>query len=124
MANEDTKLRQDLGVPKYKASASLIQRNAEFEKWLCAVRPAIEKAALGFLSQHNLQLDASNGQSVTGCIYVSKSEQLASDYPYYTDEFDNHNLSIPGAKKANLQWNLYLNPDNPFPGSSFEFRRT
>ena len=68
MANEDTKLRQDLGVPKYKASASLIQRNAKSEKWLRAVRPAIEKAALGFLSQRNLQLDANNGQSVTGWI--------------------------------------------------------
>jgi len=107
-------MQQDLGVPKYKASASLtrIQRKAaaEFEKWLRAVRPAIEKAALGFLSQRNLQLDASNGQSVTGWIYVSKSEQIArSDYPYYTDEFDNYNLSIPGAEKDNLQWNLYYN---------------
>ena len=103
-ADGDTKIRQVLGVPKYKASASLIQRKAEYEKWLRAVRPAIEYAALGFFSQRNLQLDASNGQSVTGWIYVSKSEQLArSDYPYYTDEFDNHNLSIPGAKKDNLQ---------------------
>ena len=60
---------QDLGVPKYKASASLIQHKVEFEKWLRALRPAIEKAALGFLSQRNLQLNASNGQSVTGWIY-------------------------------------------------------
>jgi len=45
MADGDTKMRQDLGVPKYKASASLIQHKAEFEKWLRAVRPAIEKAA-------------------------------------------------------------------------------
>ena len=110
MADGDTKLRQDLGVPKYKASASLTQRKAEFEKWLRAVRPAIEKAALGFLSKRNLQLDASNGQSVTGWIYVSKLEQLArSDYPYYSDEFDERNLSIAGAKKDNSQWNLYYN---------------
>jgi len=112
MADGDTKMQKDLRVPKYKASASLIQRKAEFEKWLRVVRPAIEKAALGFLSQRNLQLDANNGQSVTGWIYVSKSEQLArSDYPNYTDEFDNHNLSlsIPGAKNDNLQWNLDYN---------------
>jgi len=37
-------------------------------------------------------------------------EQLArSDYPYYMDEFDDYNLSIPGAKKDSLQWNLYYN---------------
>jgi len=37
MADGDTKMWQDLGVPKYNASASLIQHNAEFEKWLRAV---------------------------------------------------------------------------------------
>ena len=70
------------------------------------MRPAIKTAALGFFSQRNLQLDASNGQSVTGWIYVSLAR---SDYLYYTDGFDNHNLNIPGAKKDNLQWNLYYN---------------
>ena len=106
MADGDTRLRQDLGMPKYKALASMIQRKAELEKCLRAVRPAIEETDLGFLSERSLQLDASNGQGVSGWIF-SKSEQLArSDYPYYTDEFDDRNLSIPGAKKDNSQWNL------------------
>jgi len=41
------------------------QRKSEFEKWIRADRPAIEKAALGLFSCAKLSLDARNGQSVT-----------------------------------------------------------
>jgi len=71
MTDCDTKLRQDLGVPKYKDLASLTQRKAELEKWLLAMRHVIEKDALRFLFQRNLQLDVNNGQSETGWIFVS-----------------------------------------------------
>jgi len=48
-----------------KTSLSLTQLKSEFEKWIRADRPAIEKAALGFLSCAKLSLNARNGQSVT-----------------------------------------------------------
>jgi len=41
------------------------QRKSEFEKWIPADRPAIEKAALGLHFLRKLSLDARNGQSVT-----------------------------------------------------------
>jgi len=44
---------------------SLTQRKSEFEKWIRADRPAIEKAALGSFSCAKLSMDARNGQSVT-----------------------------------------------------------
>ena len=34
---------------------------------------------------------------------------MRSHYPYYSDEFDERNLSIAGATKDNSQWNLYNN---------------
>jgi len=43
----------------------LNQRKSEFEKWIPADRPAIEKAALGLHVLRKLSLDARNGQSVT-----------------------------------------------------------
>ena len=48
-----------------KASTLLTQHKSEFEKWIRADRPAIEKVALRLFSYAKLSLDARNGQSVT-----------------------------------------------------------
>ena len=44
-----------------KVSASLTQHKSEFEKWIRADRPAIEKFALALFSCPKLSLDARNG---------------------------------------------------------------
>ena len=74
------------------------------------MRPAIEKAALSFLSQRKFSLDVGAGQSAAGWIYLSKTEQLVrSDYPYYVEEWDDHNTRIPGDKEENAMWSHYYN---------------
>ena len=54
----------------------LTQRKSEFEKWIRADRPAIEKADLALFSCTKLSLDARNGQSVTPGFTSSNSGSL------------------------------------------------
>ena len=80
---------------------SLTQRKSEFEKWIRAYRPAIEKAALGFLSCGNCRT------------YVFILEQLVRHvYPYYYDEFDDRILRILDAKFCHLVAHVYSQTSN------------
>ena len=55
------RFQQALDLEVDKISVSLTQRKSEFEKWIHADRPAIEKVALALFSCPKLSLDARNG---------------------------------------------------------------
>ena len=77
---------------------SLTQRKSEFEKWILADRPAIEMAALDFLSCANC-LWMQEWPECDSWIYVFKFKHFARhDYMYYYDKFDDRILRIPGAE--------------------------
>ena len=72
-------------------------QKGEFEEWIRADKPTIEKAALGFLSCVNVS--GFKEWPKSNCrIYVFKLEPLVRhDHPYYYDEFDGRIFRIPGA---------------------------
>jgi hypothetical protein len=77
---------------------SFTQRKSEFEKWIPADRPAIEMAALDFLSCENC-LWMQEWPECDCWIYVFKLKHFVRhDYPYFYDKFDDRILRIPRAE--------------------------
>ena len=82
-----------------QTSVSLNQRKSEFEKWIPANRPAIEKAALGLIFLRKIVSGCKEWPECDCWIYVFKLKHFVHlDYLYYYDKFDDRILRIPGAK--------------------------
>jgi len=91
----------------------LTQRESEFEKWILADRPAIEKTtlALFLLAQNCLWMQ--EWPECDSWIYVFKFKHFVRhDYPYYYDKFDDCILRISGADFCHLVVHLYLKTSN------------
>jgi len=88
---------------------SLTQRKSEFEKWIPADRPAIEKTALFFSLSCANCFGCKEWPECDSWIYVFKLRQFVRhDYPYYYDKFDDRILCIPGAKFCHSVVHVYL----------------
>jgi len=96
-----------------KAFVSLTQRKSECGKLIRSDRPAIDNAALEFLSCTNCLWMQEKSRVCDYRIHIFELEQLVRhNYPYYYDEFDDRILRIPGAKFCHLVAHVYLQTSN------------